>query len=154
MRYVKFFFVFNRFVLKCFFYEALKFFGYAAKICIIDNTSLVVDYGTGERAVFSPEMLQFAKQYGFQWKAHRIRLANRKAGKERNFLTLQTNFFPACQGSSYSPPQGHVNSPVSIGSRSSSPLSQRGWRRELWICGQLGAKRRVVHISTTLFHPR
>ena len=94
MRYVKFFFVFNRFVLKCFFYEALKFFGYCAKICIIDNTSLVIHYGTGERAVFCPEMLQFAKQYGFQWKAHRVRLANRKAGKERNFLTLQTNFFP------------------------------------------------------------
>jgi len=94
MRYVKFFFRFNRFLLKCFFHEALGFFGYTARSCIIDNTSLVVLYGSGERAVFHPEMLAFARQYGFQWKAHRIGLANRKAGKERNFLTMETNFFP------------------------------------------------------------
>lgn len=94
MRYVKFYFRFTRFLLKCFFHEALAFFGYAAKRCIIDNTNLVVLYGSGERAVFDPEMLAFARQYGFQWKAHRIGQANRKAGKERNFLTVETNFFP------------------------------------------------------------
>ena len=94
MRYVKFYVRFNRFMMKCFFHEALTFFGYTAKTCIIDNTNLAVLYGTGERAVFNPEMLAFAKKYGFQWKAHRIRLANRKAGTERNFFTLETNFFP------------------------------------------------------------
>ncbi len=95
MRYVKFYTRFNRFRMKCFFHEALTFFGYTAKSCIIDNTNLAVLYGTGERAVIHPEMLGFAAKYGFQWKAHRIRQANRKAGKERNFFTLQTNFFPA-----------------------------------------------------------
>jgi transposase len=94
MRYVKFYHRFNRFMMKCFFYEALTWCGYTAKICIIDNTNLAVLYGTGENAVFHPEMLAFAKQYGFQWKAHRIKHPNRKAGKERNFLTLETNFFP------------------------------------------------------------
>ncbi len=94
MRYVKFYTRFNRFRMKCFFHEALTFFDYTARICIIDNTNLAVLYGTGENAVFNPEMVAFANNYGFQWKAHRIRLANRKAGKERNFFTLQTNFFP------------------------------------------------------------
>ena len=94
MRYVKFYPRFNRFRMKCFFHEALSFFGYTAKTCIIDNTNLAVLYGTGENAVIHPEMFAFAGRYGFQWKAHRIGHANRKAGKERNFLTLQTNFFP------------------------------------------------------------
>ena len=95
MRYVKFYPRFDRFRMKCFFAEALTFFGYTAKRCIIDNTNLAVLYGTGERAVMHPEMIAFAQRYGFSWKAHRIRQSNRKAGKERNFLTLQTNFFPA-----------------------------------------------------------
>lgn len=94
MRYVKFYIRFNRFRMKCFFHEAFMFFGYTAKTCIIDNTNLAVLYGTGEQAVFHPEMLAFARRYGFLWKAHRIRQSNRKAGKERNFLTLETNFFP------------------------------------------------------------
>jgi hypothetical protein len=94
MRYVKFYPWFKRFTMKCFFHEALSFFGYCARICIIDNTNLAVLYGSGEKATFHPEMVAFSKHYGFRWKAHRIRLANRKAGKERNFLTLQTNFFP------------------------------------------------------------
>lgn len=94
MRYVKFYPVFNRFKMKCFFFEALTCFGYCAVICIIDNTNLAVWYGSGENAVFNPEMVVFAEQFGFTWKAHRIRHANRKAGKERNFLTLETNFFP------------------------------------------------------------
>lgn len=94
MRYVKFYHRFNRFLMKCFFHEALTYFGYSAGICIIDNTHLAVLHGTGERAVFHPEMIAFANKYGFTWKAHRIKLSNRKAGKERNFLTLETNFFP------------------------------------------------------------
>jgi hypothetical protein len=94
MRYVKFFTRFNRFRMKCFFHEALTFYGHTARTCIIDNTNLAVLYGTGERAVFHPEMIAFASTYGFQWKAHRIGQKNRKAGKERNFFTLETNFFP------------------------------------------------------------
>ena len=94
MRYLRFYPRFNRFLMKCFFHEALTFFGYTARTCIIDNTNLAVLYGTGEQAVFHPEMLAFASNYGFHWKAHRIGQANRKAGKERNFFTLETNFFP------------------------------------------------------------
>jgi hypothetical protein len=45
-------------------------------------------------------MLEFAKRYGFKWKAHRIGHANRKAGKERNFYTVETNFLPGREFSS------------------------------------------------------
>jgi hypothetical protein len=65
MRYVKFYTRFNRFRMRCFFHEALTFFGYTAAICIIDNTNLAVLYGAGERAVFHPEMIAFSSSYGF-----------------------------------------------------------------------------------------
>ena len=94
MRYIKFYPYFRRFEMKCFFYEALTYWGYVAKICIVDNTSLAVLHGTGSNAVFTPEMKAFAKPYGFGWLAHEKGHANRKAGKERNFWTVETNFLP------------------------------------------------------------
>jgi transposase len=39
MRYLKFYRSFDRFRMKCFFHEALTFFGYTARVCIIDNTN-------------------------------------------------------------------------------------------------------------------
>jgi transposase len=94
MRYIKFYFGFNRFNMKCFLYEALMYWGYSAAECVVDNTSLVVLHGTGSRAEFSEEMQRFAKPYGFTWKAHEKGHANRKAGIERTFRTVETNFLP------------------------------------------------------------
>ena len=94
LRYIKFYPVFNRFTMMCFFYEALQFFRFSADTCIIDNTNLAVLYGTGENAVFNPEMIQYANQFGFRWKAHRVRHSDRKAGVERTFHTVETSFFP------------------------------------------------------------
>ena len=94
MRYLKFYRSFNRFAMKCFFHEALLFFGYSAPVCIIDNTNLARLKGTGKNAVMAPEMKQFAKQYGFEFICHEIRHSNRKAGNERSFYTVETNFFP------------------------------------------------------------
>jgi len=93
VRYLKFYRSFNRFKMKCFFHEALTFWNYAAGICIIDNTNLARLRGTGKNAVIVPEMEQFAKQYGFAFVCHEIRHANRKAGNERGFFTVVTNFF-------------------------------------------------------------
>jgi transposase len=93
VRYLKFYPIFNRFKMKCFFHEALSFWGYAADVCIIDNTSLARLRGTGKNAVIVPEMEQFAKQYGFEFLCHEVMHSNRKAGNERGFFTLVTNFF-------------------------------------------------------------
>ncbi len=93
-RYLKFYRSFNRFNMKCFLHEALMFWGYSAKQCIIDNTNLARLRGTGSNAVIVPEMEQFAKGYGFEFLCHKIGHANRKAGEERSFWTTETNFFP------------------------------------------------------------
>ncbi len=94
IRYLKFYRSFNRFKMKCFFHEALLFWGYAAPTCIIDNTNLARLRGSGRNAVIVPEMEQFAAQFGFEFFCHEIGHANRKAGNERGFYTVETNFLP------------------------------------------------------------
>ena len=91
-RYLKFYRVFNRFAMKCFLHEALMFWGYAAWQCIIDNTNLARLRGAGSRAVIVPEMNAFSRRYGFQFVCHAIDHPNRKAGNERSFWTVETNF--------------------------------------------------------------
>jgi transposase len=94
LRYLKFYRSFDRFKMKCFFHEGLTFWEYSAHDCIIDNTNLARLRGTGKNAVIVPEMEQFAKQYGFTFVCHEKGHANRKAGNERSFRTVETNFFP------------------------------------------------------------
>ncbi len=94
IRYLQFYRSFKRFHMKCFFHEALSFWRYAAARCIIDNTNLARLRGSGYSAVIAPEMVQFAKQYGFEFICHEIGHANRIAGNERGFYTVETNFFP------------------------------------------------------------
>ena len=94
IRYLKFYRVFNRFKMKCFFHEGLTFWGYATEYCIIDNTNLARLRGTGKNAIITREMERFAGQYGFEFVCHEIRHSNRKAGNERSFYTVETNFFP------------------------------------------------------------
>jgi transposase len=93
-RYLKFYRAFNRFRMKCFFHEALTFWGYAARECIVDNTNLARLRGSGATAVIVPEMERFGASYGFRFLCHAIRHANRKAGEERSFWTVETNFLP------------------------------------------------------------
>ena len=80
--------------MKCFLHEGLTHWAYAAPLCIIDNTNLARLRGSGQRAVLVPEMVAFAEQYGFRFLCHEIRHANRKAGEERSFWTVETNFLP------------------------------------------------------------
>ena len=93
-RYLKFYRVFDRFAMKCFLHEALVFWGYAARQCIIDNTNLARLRGNGKQAVIVPEMASFAERYGFHFVCHAIRHSNRKAGEERSFWTVETNYLP------------------------------------------------------------
>jgi len=92
VRYLRYYRAFNRFAMKCFFHEALTFWRFAAAQCIIDNTNLARLRGTGSEAVMVPEMAAFGKMYGFKFVCHEIGHANRKAGEERSFWTVETNF--------------------------------------------------------------
>jgi hypothetical protein len=91
---LKFYRAFNRFKMKCFLHEALTFWGHAARVCIIDNTNLARLRGSGATAVIVPEMERFGASYGFRFLCHAIGHANRKAGEERSFRTVDTNFLP------------------------------------------------------------
>jgi transposase len=93
-RYLKFYRAFQRFVMKCFLHEALMFWGYSARRCIIDNTNLARLRGSGRQAVIVPEMVAFAERYGFQFVCHELQHCDRKAGEERSFWTVETNFLP------------------------------------------------------------
>jgi transposase len=74
--------------------KRLMDWGYAARQCIIDNTNLARLRGAGSRAVMVPEMAAFSRRYGFQFACHAINHANRKAGNERSFRTVETSFLP------------------------------------------------------------
>jgi hypothetical protein len=93
-RYLRFYRSFNRFQMKCFLHKALCFWGYAARICVIDNTNLARLRGTGTNAVMVPEMADFAREHGFRFLCHEIGHPNRKAGVEKSFWTVETNFLP------------------------------------------------------------
>ena len=94
MKYLKLYRSFDRFRMKCFLHEALTHFGYSARTCIIDNTNLARLSGSGSTAVITEEMSRFSSQYGFQFICHELNHPNRKAGNERSFWTVETNFLP------------------------------------------------------------
>jgi hypothetical protein len=93
-RYLQFYRVFDRFQMKCFLHRALVHWGYSPPVCIIDNTNLARLRGLGQQAVIAPEMEAFAKSYGFRFVCHAPKHSDRKAGEERSFLTVETNFLP------------------------------------------------------------
>jgi len=93
-RYLQFYRVFDRFQMKCFLHRALLHWGYAPPICIIDNTNLARLRGLGPQAVMVTEMEAFAKSYGFRFLCHFPKHSDRKAGEERSFFTVETNFLP------------------------------------------------------------
>jgi transposase len=93
-RYLRFYRAFDRFKMKCFLHQALLFWGYVAGQCIIDNTNLARLRGIGKNAVIVPEMAAFGRERGFQFLCHERGHANRKAGEERSFFTVETNFLP------------------------------------------------------------
>ena len=93
-KYLKFYRAFNRFKMKCFLHEALMFWEHSAHVCVIDNTNLARLRGAGSTAIIVPEMAEFARRYGVKFLCHAINHPNRKAGNERSFRTVETNFLP------------------------------------------------------------
>lgn len=86
--------VWNRFWAKVFLTEALVFFDGAADQCMVDNASIIVAHCTGTNAVMAPEMVAFARRFGFTFVAHELGDANRSARVERPFRFIDGNFYP------------------------------------------------------------
>jgi transposase len=85
---------FNRFYCKVFLTDALREFEGAAATCMLDNSSVIIAYGTGASAVPAPEMAAFAEHFGFEFKAHEVGDANRSARVEGPFWYVERNFYP------------------------------------------------------------
>jgi len=83
---------FTRFDCKVFLTEALRYVGGACRVCMIDNTHLVVLKGTGAEMIPVPEMAAFAERYDFEFRAHEKGDANRSARVERPFNFIENNF--------------------------------------------------------------
>ena len=83
---------FTRFECKVFLTDALVYFGGAAGVCMIDNTSVIRLTGTGRDMVPVPEMVAFGERFGFVFRAHEVGDANRSARVERPFDYIDNNF--------------------------------------------------------------
>lgn len=84
----------NRFWAKVFLTDAARFFGGAAKDCMVDNSSVIVAGGTGKNAVMAPEMVALGARFGYGFLAHALGHVNRSARVERPFHYIENNFYP------------------------------------------------------------
>ena len=84
---------FRRFECKVFLTEALLYLGGACAECMIDNTHVVVLYGTGPDMVPTPEMAAFAERFHFKFTAHKPRDPDRKGRVEAPMSFIENNFY-------------------------------------------------------------
>ena len=92
MLFIQYYPRFTRFEALHFLKQALTFMRGAATRCVIDNTSVILVAGSGADAVFATEMEVFSRFYGFEFLAHAIGHADRKARVERSFHFIEINF--------------------------------------------------------------
>jgi hypothetical protein len=90
--YAAYFPTFTRFDAKVFLTRALAFMDGSCRTCVIDNTSVVVVAGSGPGAIFAPDMEELGRHYGFEFMAHKLGHADRKARVERPFSYIENNF--------------------------------------------------------------
>lgn len=83
---------FTRFEAKVFLTEAFSFMDGVCQRIVIDNTSVIVAFGTGPDAVMAAEMEAFGRIFGTRFTAHRIGHSDRKGRVERPFHYVQRNF--------------------------------------------------------------
>jgi len=84
---------FRRFECKVFLTDALVYLGGACAACMIDNTHVVVLYGTGADMVPTPEMAAFAERFHFNFTAHELDDPDRKGRVEAPMKFIEDNFY-------------------------------------------------------------
>jgi hypothetical protein len=90
--FFQFFPTFSRFECKLFLTDAFAYDCGSTDRVVVDNTSVIVGRGTGKDMVPAPEMAAFAARYGFEFLAHAIGHADRKAGVEASLGFIERNF--------------------------------------------------------------
>ena len=86
--------LFTRFHCKTFLSESFEFLGGAPETCMVDNSNVVVACGTGKDAVMAPEMVAFGLRFGMTFVTRVPGDPNRSAHVERQFDTIENNFYP------------------------------------------------------------
>ncbi len=84
----------NRFWCKVFLSEAARYLEGCAGRCMLDNSHVVLAGGSGKNAIIAPEMVAFARRYGFVFAAHEKGHAERSGRVERPFHYIEHNFYP------------------------------------------------------------
>ena len=92
MLYIQYYPAYTRLEAKHFLTQSFQFFDGVCDLCVVDNTSVVVARGSGANATMAPEMESFGNYFGFQFMAHEIGHADRKAIVERDFAYVEGNF--------------------------------------------------------------
>lgn len=90
--FIRYYPCFTRFEAKAFLADAFAYMDGVCDRIVIDNTSVIVVYGSGPDAQMAPEMDAFARIYGITFVPHRVRHPDRKARIERTFSYVETNF--------------------------------------------------------------
>ena len=73
----------TRFYCKSFLTEAIRFLGGATARCMVDNSHVVVAYGTGPDAAMAPEMVAFGDRFGMKFQTRIPGDPNRSAKAPR-----------------------------------------------------------------------
>jgi len=92
MLYVQFYPRFQRFHMKVFLTDAFTHFEGCCRRCVIDNTSIAIACGSGQRAKMAAEVEAFEERFGFRFLAHEIMHSDRKGKVENPFGWVQRNF--------------------------------------------------------------
>jgi transposase len=90
--FIRYYPSFTRFEAKIFLSEGFAFMDGVCNRVVIDNTSVIVAFGTGPNAEMAPEMEAFGRIFGITFVAHRVGHADRKARIERTFSYVERNF--------------------------------------------------------------
>lgn len=90
--FFQFYPAFTRFECKLFLAETHAYIGGSSEVVLVDNTSVVRAWGTGRHMVPAPEMAAFAERYGYEFRAHAVGHADRKARVEAPFRFIERNF--------------------------------------------------------------
>lgn len=92
-RYIQCYRRWTRWHARCFLTGALSRLQGAAETCMVDNSTVILEGGTGKNARPSAEMAAFSERFGFKFVAHELGDANRSARVESPFHHVENNFY-------------------------------------------------------------
>lgn len=93
-RYIQCYRRWTRWHARCFLTGAFTALQGAAETCMVDNSTVILEGGTGKNARPSAEMRAFSQHFDFQFVAHEAGDANRSARVESPFCHVENNFYP------------------------------------------------------------